>query len=78
MLNGLPVVNHGVDACRSIINELDTPVQIRHGTPDARLLTEISYAGGFTSYAGSRISTQHSFAKNVSLEKTIKDWQLLS
>lgn len=31
MLNGLPVVNHGVDACRSIINELDTPVQIRHG-----------------------------------------------
>ena len=75
MLNGLPVVNHGVDACRSIINELNTPVQVRHGTPDARLLTEISYAGGFTSYEGGGISYNIPYAKNVSLEKTIKDWQ---
>ena len=37
MLNGFPAVNHGVDACRSIIQSLDVPVQVRHGTPDARL-----------------------------------------
>ena len=75
MLNGLPVVNHGVYACRDIINELDTPVQIRHGTPDARLLTEISYAAGFTSYEGGGISYNIPYAKNVPLEKTIHDWQ---
>lgn len=75
MLNGLPIVNHGVDACRSIIRELNTPVQVRHGTPDARLLTEISYAGGFTSYEGGGISYNIPYAKNVSLEKTIRDWQ---
>ncbi|MBQ1228872.1 MAG: methylaspartate mutase subunit E, partial [Firmicutes bacterium] len=75
MLNGLPVVNHGVDACRDIINSLNTPVQIRHGTPDARLLTEISYAGGFTSYEGGGISYNIPYAKNVQLEKTIRDWQ---
>ena len=75
MLNGLPVVNHGVDACRDIINELNTPVQLRHGTPDARLLTEISYAGGFTSYEGGGISYNIPYAKNVQLEKTIRDWQ---
>lgn len=75
MLNGLPVVNHGVDACRDIINDLNTPVQIRHGTPDARLLTEISYAGGFTSYEGGGISYNIPYAKNVQLEKTIRDWQ---
>ena len=75
MLNGLPVVNHGVDACRDIINELNTPVQIRHGTPDARLLTEISYAGAFTSYEGGGISYNIPYAKNVQLEKTIRDWQ---
>ena len=75
MLNGLPVVNHGVDACRDIINELNTPVQIRHGTPDARLLTEISYAGGFTSSEGGGISYNIPYAKNVQLEKTIRDWQ---
>ena len=75
MLNGLPVVNHGVDACRDIVNSLNTPVQIRHGTPDARLLTEISYAGGFTSYEGGGISYNIPYAKNVQLEKTIRDWQ---
>ena len=75
MLNGLPIVNHGVAACREIINGLDIPVQVRHGTPDARLLTEISYAGGFTSYEGGGISYNIPYAKNVSLEQTITDWQ---
>lgn len=75
MLNGLPVVNHGVDSCRQIIHELDIPIQVRHGTPDARLLTEISYAGGFTGYEGGGISYNIPYAKNVPLEKTISDWQ---
>jgi len=75
MLNGFPAVNHGVDSCRLLIQSLDIPVQVRHGTPDARLLTEISYAGGFTSYEGGGISYNIPYAKNVTLEKTIRDWQ---
>ena len=75
MLNGFPAVNHGVYGCRSIIENLDTPVQVRHGTPDARLLTEICYAGGFTSYEGGGISYNIPYAKDVPLERTIYDWQ---
>lgn len=75
MLNGFPAVNHGVGGCRQIIDSLDTPVQMRHGTPDARLLTEIAYAGGFSSYEGGGISYNIPYAKNVSLERTIYDWQ---
>ena len=75
MLNGFPAVNHGVSACRQLIESLHTPVQIRHGTPDARLLTEIVYAGGFTSYEGGGISYNLPYAKNVPMEKTIRDWQ---
>ncbi len=75
MLNGFPGVNHGVEGCRAIIDALDTPVQVRHGTPDARLLAEISYAGGFTSYEGGGISYNIPYAKNVSVERTIRDWQ---
>lgn len=75
MLNGFPAVNHGVDGCRQLIEALDTPIQIRHGTPDARLLTEITYAGGFTSYEGGGISYNIPYAKDVSLETTIRDWQ---
>lgn len=75
MLNGFPAVNHGVQSCRRIINALDTPIQVRHGTPDARLLSEITYAGGFTSFEGGGISYNIPYAKNVPLEKTIRNWQ---
>lgn len=75
MLNGFPAVNHGVAGCRSIIDSLDTPVQVRHGTPDARLLTEITYCAGFTSYEGGGISYNIPYAKNADLTKTILDWQ---
>ncbi|MEG1560469.1 MAG: methylaspartate mutase subunit E [Clostridia bacterium] len=75
MLNGFPAVNHGVFSCRRIIDALNIPVQVRHGTPDARLLTEVCYAGGFTSYEGGGISYNIPYAKNVPLERTIADWQ---
>ena len=42
MLNGFPAVNHGVAGCRRVIESVHTPLQVRHGTPDARLLTEIA------------------------------------
>ena len=69
MLNGFPAVNHGVGACRQVIESLHTPVQVRHGTPDARLLTEITYAGGFTSYEGGGISYNLPYCKNVPMEQ---------
>ena len=75
MLNGFPAVNHGVSGCRQLIDALDTPLQVRHGTPDARLLTEIAYAGGYTSYEGGGISYNIPYAKNVPLETTLRDWQ---
>lgn len=74
MLNGFPAVNHGVNACRQIIQSLDRPVQVRHGTPESRLLAEITLAGGFTSFEGGGISYNIPYSKNVSLERTITDW----
>lgn len=75
MLNGFPIVNYGVNICRTVTSALANPVQVRHGTPDARLLTEISIAGGFTSYEGGGISYNIPYSKNHSLEKTIAYWQ---
>lgn len=75
MLNGFPAVNYGVDICRTVTSSLKSPVQVRHGTPDARLLTEIAIAGGFTSYEGGGISYNIPYSKNHSLEKTIAHWQ---
>ena len=75
MLNGFPAVNHGVAKCRQVIESVNVPVQVRHGTPDARLLTEITYAGGFTSYEGGGISYNLPYCKNIPMERTIRDWQ---
>ncbi len=75
MLNGFPAVNHGVAKCRQVIESVNVPMQVRHGTPDARLLTEITYAGGFTSYERGGISYNLPYCKNIPMERTIRDWQ---
>lgn len=75
LLNGFPAVNHGVKVCRRVVESVNVPVQVRHGTPDARLLAEITMAGGFTSYEGGGISYNLPYCKNIPMERTIRDWQ---
>lgn len=75
MLNGFPAVNHGVANCRKVIESVNVPMQVRHGTPDARLLAEITLAGGYTSYEGGGISYNLPYCKNIPMERTIRDWQ---
>ena len=75
MMNGFPAVNHGVANCRRVVESVKLPLQVRHGTPDARLLAEITLAGGFTSYEGGGISYNLPYCKNVPMERTIRDWQ---
>ena len=75
LLNGFPAVNYGIDACKKINESVNIPIQVRHGTPDARLLAEITLAGGFTSFEGGGISYNIPYSKNISLEETISNWQ---
>jgi methylaspartate mutase epsilon subunit len=75
MLNGFPAVNHGVPGCRAVFEAVSVPIQARHGTPDARLLSEIIHASGWTSNEGGGISYNIPYAKSVSLETTIRNWQ---
>ncbi|CDI50775.1 methylaspartate mutase subunit E [Clostridium tetani] len=75
LLNGFPGVNHGVQGCRKVLEAVELPLQIRHGTPDARLLAEIMTAGGYTSNEGGGISYNIPYAKNVPIDKCLLDWQ---
>src|SRR6056297_2885901 len=75
LLNGFPAVNHGVKGCRQVYEGVNKPLQARHGTPDSRLLSEIIHASGWTSNEGGGISYNIPYAKNVSIEKTLYDWQ---
>ena len=75
LLNGFPCVNYGVSGCKQVFDAVDVPLQARHGTPDARLLSEIIHAAGWTSNEGGAISYNLPYAKSVSLEDSIKYWQ---
>lgn len=75
LLNGYPGVNHGVQGSRKVLENINLPLQARHGTPDGRLLAEITHAGGFTSNEGGGISYNIPYAKSVTMEKSIRDWQ---
>lgn len=77
LLNGFPAVNHGVPICRSVTSSLNSPVQVRHGTPDARLLSEIAIAGGFTSFEGGGISYNVPYSKNHPIDLTISNWKFV-
>jgi len=75
LLNGFPAVNHGVKGCKKVFESVNVPLQARHGTPDARLLSEIIHASGWTSNEGGGISYNIPYAKNVPLETSIRNWQ---
>src|SRR6056297_786948 len=76
-LNGFPAVNHGVEGCRRLIEALDAPIEVRHGTPDARLLAAVTFAGGFQSFEGGPISYNIPYTKEHDLEETIEHWQFV-
>lgn len=75
LLNGFPAVNHGVSGCRELVEAVAKPIQVRHGTPDARLLAEITLAAGFSSFEGGGISYNIPYAKKVPLARSIRHWQ---
>jgi methylaspartate mutase epsilon subunit len=76
-LNGFPAVNHGIEGCRDLIEAIDAPIEVRHGTPDARLLAAVTFAGGFQSFEGGPISYNIPYTKRHGLEETIEKWQFV-
>lgn len=75
LLNGFPAVNYGVANCRKIIEAAGVPVQVRHGTPDARLLAEITLAAGFSDFEGGGVSYNIPYAKDIPIDLSILHWQ---
>jgi methylaspartate mutase epsilon subunit len=74
-INGFPVVNHGVDVLRRVIAATQLPLQTRHSTREPRLLAEISYAGGVTSFEGGAICYNIPYYNDYQLTESIPRWQ---
>jgi methylaspartate mutase epsilon subunit len=74
-LNGFPAVSAGVGACRALVEACDRPIQVRHGAPDARLLAEITLAGGCTAFEGGGISYCIPYSKTTPLATALEHWR---
>ncbi len=75
MLNGYPLVNHGYRVTRNMVTHFNTPVSLRHGTPDARLLIETALASGIFEIEGGPITYLLPYSKNFPLDKAFLYWK---
>lgn len=75
LLNGYPLVSHGIDPTRALYEGIERPVSLRHGTPDARLLAEIALASGITEIEGGGLSYTLPYSRGFLLERALMHWQ---
>ncbi len=75
LLNGYPVPVHGVTGIKQILNAIDTPFQIRAGSPDHRLVYEIGLAGGTSSIEGGFLCYLFPYDKSTSPLDSLGYWK---
>jgi len=74
-LNGFPLCNHGWKKTRLLNEKFNAPLQVRHGSPDPKILFDFSIASGITAFEGGGISYNIPYCKNVPLENSIRNWE---
>lgn len=74
-LNGYPLVCHGYELTRELYREIEKPISLRHGTPDARLLVEIAIAAGITEIEGGGICYCLPYSEGFPLDRSLLYWQ---
>src|SRR5689334_4789128 len=77
LLNGFPIVNYGIAACRELVDAIDKPAIMLTGTSMPKLTSEIGFAAGYTGYLGSGIAYTTSYIKELSIEDGIRNYQYL-
>jgi methylaspartate mutase epsilon subunit len=77
MLNGYPIVNHGVAKTRTLIDAIDKPAIVLAGTAMPRFSAEIAFAAGYSGYLGSAIAYTASYTKETSIADGIRNYQYL-
>jgi len=75
MLNGYPLINHGYKTTRKLMTHFNTPISLRHGTPDARLLIDVAIASGIFEIEGGPITYLLPYSKNFPLDKAFLYWK---
>lgn len=75
LLNGYPLPCHGHELTRQLYLDLDKPVSLRHGTPDARLLVELAIASGIAEIEGGGLCYCLPYSEGFPLDRALLYWQ---
>ncbi len=79
LLNGFPVVIHGVQGNRKVTEAVDLPVRLRFVSPTGRLTTEIALAGGNTYAEGHPMLCFLNYtSRDEKPETVIREFQYIS
>ncbi len=74
-LNGYPLLSHGHELTRELYTDIDKPISLRHGTPDARLLAEVAMASGIAEIEGGGICYCLPYSEGFPLDRCLLYWQ---
>ena len=74
-LNGYPLISHGYELTRQLYGDLEKPVSLRHGTPDARLLAEVAIASGIAEIEGGAICYCLPYSEGFPIDRCLLYWQ---
>jgi methylaspartate mutase epsilon subunit len=74
-LNGYPLVTHGWRRGRELNESVAAPLEVRHGSPDARRLFHVAVGAGLTSFEGGGMSYNLPYAKDVPIAESMAAWR---
>jgi len=77
MLNGYPIVNHGLKRVRQMTESCEAAYDPRFANLDCRLIAEIALAAGMTGVLADPFMTFGNYEKKASLEQCIANYQYI-
>ena len=75
LLNGYPLLAHGAIATRGLYENVEKPVSLRHGTPDARLLVEAAIDSGVTEIEGGGLCYSLPYSRSYPVDRALLNWR---
>lgn len=75
LLNGFPIVAHGVKGTRALVESFDRPLHARANAIDLRLAAETAFASGMTGFVSGPIYSTFEYSKRTTLAESIPTWQ---
>jgi methylaspartate mutase epsilon subunit len=75
LLNGYPIIHHGVAVTREIVRDCTRPVHLRANSTDLRLIADVGFACGMSGFVSGPIYSTVQYSKTAPLEQAIRNWQ---